>query len=152
MRKIRDHFIKNTRVLYVNCRPHVGVDVTMIGKAAGGRKLEPVGATRGDVSTIKRLTVITGDGMGHGRHVLPDHGRPYRDRHRRRAVVKAPIPLVDDLYDHRGACNRCLPGRWSWSQAAGCRSRRACSSCWCRCGACAGGTATPTPTGGKQHR
>jgi hypothetical protein len=53
-------------VLNGNDRPHVRVNVTMIGKAARSSKSEAVGTTREDVSTIKRLTVITGDGMGHG--------------------------------------------------------------------------------------
>jgi hypothetical protein len=49
-------------------RPHVGVNVAMIGKGASSLKGKMKGTTGGNSSTIEHRSIVTRHRMGHGRH------------------------------------------------------------------------------------
>ncbi len=117
----------------------------MIRKSASSRKRMTKGATNGNGPTIKRRPVVTGDRMGHCRHILPDHGRAHPDRQRRGAEAKAPIAIRGDQHDLRGSWS----GRRSWLSDGGYRRRCLSNSRGCRCRACAGSSAAAA--GGKQR-
>ena len=118
----------------------------MIGKGASSRKRMTKGATNGDGPTIKRRPIVTGDRMGHCRHILPDHGRAHPDRQRRGAEAKASIAIRGDQHDLRGAWSR----RRRWLSDGGCRRRPLSNSRRCRRRACAGSSSAPA--GGEQRQ
>lgn len=112
---------------------HIGMVITVVRKGPCLRKGKTEGATDRKRSTIKGLPIVTGDRMGSGGRVLPDHRGARSDRENAGMKAKTAIAISDDhqrlqrasnrrwrrLSRHRGRCRRAhlgcrrlSEGRW----------------------------------------
>ena len=112
-------------------RPHVGVNVAMIGKRAGCLEGKTIGPTDGNGATIKCRSIVTGHCMGYRRHVLPGHGRARPNLKLRGSKAKAPITIVGN--QHHLCKARGRRQGWLSDSRGGRRLSDGGRRCRCRC-------------------